>query len=518
LNEWTILSTEVADNTPVIIGVGQYSEWIDRPGYAALSYMDLAGRALAAAIADSGASGSVADGIDTLAAIRAFEMSRPDRVPPFGAPNNVPRAIARRVGANPARAILTTTGGQTNQQLVGEFASAIAAGASQCAVIVGAEAISTVLALTAKGEKPDWSEDVPGDFEDQGFGLEDLLEPALFVHGATGAIPLYALAENARRAKLGQGLEQYRREIGALFAPFTRVAAANPHAASPIERSAEELATVTDRNRVVAEPYTRMTVARDQVNQAAAIILASAGLARELGVPEQKWVHIHAVTAATELKLSQRPDLAAAPASIASVEAALARAGKGMAEMRYLDFYSCFAIPVFNQCDHFGLTADDPRGLTLTGGLPFFGGAGNNYSAHAIAEAVARVRADRGGFALVGANGGWMSKYATGIYSTVPAKWSGADRFAVLPKASNAVPLAAAPCASATVESYTINHAKTGSVAVWIGRNDAGERVCGNADLSHEPTRAAFEGGGKPFGARLTVTQEERDRMLGRIA
>ena len=29
-------------------------------------------------------------------------------------------------------------------------------------------------------------------------------------------------------------------------------------------------------------------------------------------------------------------------------------------------------------------------GLTLTGGLPFFGGAGNNYSAHAIAEAVQR--------------------------------------------------------------------------------------------------------------------------------
>lgn len=511
----------IADTTPVIIGVGQYSEKAGEPGYEALSYMDLGGRALAAAIADcdadSGASGQVAEAIDTLAAIRAFEMSRPGREPPFGAANNVPRALAKRVGANPARAILTTTGGQTNQQLVGEFAAAIAAGQSQCAAIVGAEAISTVLALSAKGEKPDWSEEVAGDFEDQGYGVEDLLEPPLFLHGATGAIPLYALCENARRAKLGMGLEEYRREIGNLFAPFTKIAAANPHSAAPFERSAEELATVTERNRIVAEPYPRMTVARDQVNQAAAIIIASAGLARALGVPEDKWVHIHAVTAATELKLSQRPDLAANPASIASVEAALARVGKAMADMRYIDFYSCFAIPVFNQCDHFGLGADDPRGLTLTGGLPFFGGAGNNYSAHAIAEAAECVRADRGSFALVGANGGWMSKYATGIYSTTPADWSSNDRFAKLPMATDQVMFAAEPGKRARIETYTINRSPKGDQAIFVGRNDAGGRVIGNADLADPATAAAFESG-EPFGAHVALSQDEKGRVIGRIA
>lgn len=506
----------IADNTPVIIGVGQYSERVGEPGYEALSYMDLAGRALTAAIDNSGAGGEVAGAIDTLAAIRAFEMSRPDRTPPFGAANNVPRAIAKRVGANPARAILTTTGGQTNQQLVGEFAQAIAAGDSECAVIVGSEAISTVLALSAKGEKPDWSEEVEGDFEDQGFGFDGLMEPPLFAHGATGAIPLYALAENARRAKLGMGPEEYRLEIGKLFEPFTKVAAANPHSAAPVERSAEELATVTERNRIVAEPYTRMTVARDQVNQAVAVIVASAGKARELGVPEDQWVHIHAVTAATELALMQRPDLSGNPASIASAEAALACAGKSLKEIGYIDFYSCFAIPVFNQIDHFGLSADDPRGLTLTGGLPFFGGAGNNYSAHAIAEAVERARADRGSFALVGANGGWMSKYATGIYSTEPADWSGNDRFEKLPMAEDAVAVATAPFDHATVETYTINRGKKGDVAVFVGRNAADERVCGNADLSDAPTRALFEGG-EPFGAQLTVTQNEQGQNIGRI-
>ena len=109
-----------------------------------------------------------------------------------------------------------------------------------------------------------------------------------------------------------------------------------------------------------------------------------------------------------------------------------------------------------------------------------------------------------------------MSKYATGIYSTDPADWSGNDRFEKLAKADNGVPVSSAPFDSATVETYTINNAKSGSVAVFIGRNDAGERVCGNADLSHEPTRAAFEGG-EPFGLRLSVTRDETGRNIAKI-
>lgn len=517
LNGLTASLTDIAANTPVIIGVGQYSERVNEPGYEALSSMDLGGRALKQAIADCSAKGSVAKALDSLAAIRAFEMSRPDRAPPFGGSDNIPRSFAKRVGADPSRMILSTTGGHYNQKMIGEFAADIAAGGSQCAAIVGSEVISTTLALTAKGEKPDWSEQVGGEFEDRGFGLEGMLEHALFAHGATGAIPLYAIAENARRAKSGKSPDEYRQEIGELFAPFTRVAACNSHAAAPKERSAQELATVTDRNRIVSEPYTRTTVARDQVNQAAAIIIASAETARALGVPEDKWVYIHAVTSAVELELSERPDLASAPASTASVERALEIAGKEMEGIDYLDFYSCFAIPVFNQCDHFGIAPDDPRGLTLTGGLPFFGGAGNNYSAHAICEAVARVRNERGSYALVGANGGWMSKYATGIYSCEPADWTKAGRVEALPKARNGVARSFSPFGVATVESYTINQAKTGSATIFIGRNSDGERVVGNADMSDDATRALFEGG-QPFGVQLRVVQSEDGKNIGTVA
>lgn len=50
--------------------------------------------------------------------------------------------------------------------------------------------------------------------------------------------------------------------------------------------------------------------------------------------------------------------------------------------------------------DGLGLSADDSRGLTVTGGPPFFGGAGNNYSMHAIAETVALLRATPGAYGM----------------------------------------------------------------------------------------------------------------------
>ena len=343
-----------------------------------------------------------------------------------------------------------------------------------------------------------------------------MFDAELLRHGAASAIAHYALFENARRARLGLSLADYRQAMGELFAPFTRIAAANPHAAAREARSAAELATVTPRNRIVAEPYPRLTVSRDQVNQAAALVVVSAGKARELGIPEERWVHIHAVADATELPVMERPDLSCSPSSIASIDAALARAGRSLDAVRYLDLYSCFAVPVFNVTDHFGLAIDDPRGLTLTGGLPFFGGAGNNYATHAIAEAVARVRAGRGSYALVGANGGFMSKYATGIYSTEPADWSGADRWLRVEGSIERAAKAAQPGDSLTLESYTIAESPRGPVGIVLGRDAGGARVAANADLSHEATRALFEGG-EPFGARLALSPADEGRTLARV-
>ncbi|MEO9492633.1 MAG: hypothetical protein ABJG26_13525, partial [Marinomonas sp.] len=65
--------------------------------------------------------------------------------------------------------------------------------------------------------------------------------------------------------------------------------------------------------------------------------------------------------------------------------------------------------------------------------------------------------------------------------------------------------------------SYTINHTKRGSDAVFIGRNADGERVSGNADLGDPATAELFEGG-NPFGAVLTVVQLADGRNMGQVA
>jgi len=498
----------IADSTPVIIGVGQYAERPDDPDYQALSPMDLGGKALAAAIADSGAAGDLAAAIDTIAAIRQFEISTPGAPVPFGKTNNPPRSYGARVGANPERAILEIVGGQGPQKLVGEFAADIAGGRSEVAAIVGSEAISTVLTLMSKGEKPDWSEEVKGQLEDRGFGMRGLLDKTLIAHRLAAPIPLYALFENARRAQRGTALDAYRHEIGELFAPFSEVAAANPYAAAPVARTVEELATITERNRIVAEPYTRMTVARDQVNQAAAIVIASAGKARELGIPEGKWVHIHAVTDAKELSVLERPNMETSPASINSVEDALAIAGIGMGEIGYLDLYSCFAVPVYNILDAFGMAPDDPRGLTLTGGLPFFGGAGNNYSGHAIVEAVYKLREDEGAYALVGANGGFMSKYATGIYSRHAADWSEAGRYQTLAEQPEKCAILDSYSGDAIVETYTVIPGKKGVVAAIVARTDDGARMVANVASGDGETLAVLQEG-EPFGRKVAVREED---------
>jgi acetyl-CoA C-acetyltransferase len=503
-----------ADRIPVIIGVGQFSEAPNHANYRALSPVELAAAAVREAIHDARAGGNLAGAVDTLAGIRQFEISTPDAQAPFGHSNNLPRSIANRVGANPRRAILEVAGGQGNQQLVGELAEDIARGRSDVAIIAGAEAISTVLHLNALGETRDWSETVTGDLEDRGFGIDGLLDEQLLRHGLVTAIAVYAVLENARRAQLGRSLAEYRRDIGQLFAPFSRVAAANPFAAARVEHTAEALATITDRNRIVAEPYARMTVARDQVNQAAALIVCSSAKAKALGVPADRCVHIHGVVGAHEPMPLQRPDLARSPASLAASARALQLAGRSIGDMNYFDLYSCFAIPVFNIIDGFGLAVDDPRRFSLTGGLPFFGGAGNNYSMHAIAEAVTRLRARPGTWAFIGANGGFMSKYSAGVYSTLPASWDAPEsRRQAIDDHPESITVVDGAVGRAILESYTIVPRAKGELAAVVARLPAGARCVAVAAPEDAKTLAELQRG-MPFGRAIQITPGSHGRNL----
>ncbi len=287
------------------------------------------------------------------------------------------------------------------------------------------------------------------------------------------------------------------------------MAAKNPFSSSPVERTVEELVTVTADNRMICDPYPRLMVARDTVNQGAAALLMSVAAARKLGVPEEKWVYLHGHADQREQDLLDREDLSVSYSSKQAVAEALRVADIGIDDVATFDLYSCFPFPVFVVCDDFGLAADDPRGLTLTGGLPYFGGPGNSYSLHGIAETVAAMRDKPGAFGLVGANGGIMSKYSVGVYSTTPVDWT-PDRskelqadIAALPK----VPVTRNANGAGVIETYSVRYDWPERTGIIIGRLDAdGSRFMA---ISTDEALVALMSDGDPLGAAITVTAGE---------
>lgn len=492
-------------HTPVVVGVGQAAERIDDAYYRAMSAVELATAGARAALEDCGADAAkVAAAIDTVAGVRQFEISGPAEAV-LGKSNNYPRSVANRIDADPARAILEIVGGQGPQHLITELAGEIAAGRSEVTLIFGSDATSTTRYFAGSDNRPDFSETVEGTLEDRGHGLEGLISRYTVIHGLVDAPTQYGLLENARRAGTGLSPAEYLRSMGELFAPFSKVAAGNPFAAAPVQRSVEELITVTDSNRMISEPYPRLLVARDQVNQGAAALLMSVESARKLGVPEENWVYLHGHADLQERSLLDRPDLGHAPSAVMAVREALRVAGVGVDDIATFDLYSCFPVPVFNICDGVGIAPDDPRGLTLTGGLPFFGGAGNNYSMHGVAETVARMRSAPGQFGLVGANGGIMSKYSVGIYSTSPVEWKPDQSAQLQARIADAPTVAVTEHADGpgTIETYTVRRDNGQLTGIIIGRLDAdGSRFLATTE---DDDLIALLTDGDPLGQAVSV-------------
>ena len=498
----------VDPRTPVIVGVGQFTERIDDSEYRGLSAVDLATEAVRAALADTGVDvTAAATAIETVYGLRQFEISGPMPAK-LGKSNNYPRSVMRRIGGDPTRVVLEPVGGQGPQKLVTEAGNAIAAGEFDVAMVIGSEPGSTARYFADRDDKPDFTEQVDGQLEDRGHQIHQYFTEYTASHGLTGAAVQYGLLDNARRGRLGRSVGDYRQEMAELFAPMSKVAAKNPFSSSPVERSVEEIVTVTDDNRMICDPYPRLLVARDQVNQGAAAIMMSVAAARRLGVPEEKWVYLHGHSDMTEQGLLDRVDLGASPAAVHAAREALRVAEIGVDDIATFDLYSCFPFPVFVVSEALGIDGADPRGLTVTGGLPYFGGPGNSYSLHAIAETVGRIRETLGQFGFVGANGGTMSKYSVGIYSTLPVGWR-TDRSAALNlevAALTKVPVTEWPEGRGTIETYSVRYDWPVRTGVIIGRSDADNTRF--MALTEDENLVALMSDGDPLGAAIEVRRD----------
>jgi len=485
--------------TPVLIGAGQFTYRGD-PG-ASPSPVALLKIAAERAAADAGLGAAALAAIDGLA-VAGFTIDAPGSTrSAIPHSSNPPASLAREIGAAPGWAVYSHMGGNTPQQLVNVIAERIARGETELALAVGAEFLGSAMKRLTKGLGfDDWNEDQDLPEPERIGDPRPGVTPYEARHGLNRPINTYPLFENALRARDGRSIPDHQARLGELFAPFTRVAARNPEAWFPVERTPEELVAVSDKNRMVGFPYPKLLNAIMEVDQSAGVLIASEKKARELGVPQDKWVYLHGCADAADLWFPlDRQNFHSSPAMRLTGQRALEMAGVGLDRIDFIDLYSCFPVAVEIGAEELGLALDDPRGLTVTGGLPYAGGPGNNYAMHSIAVMAGKLRAKPGAFGLVTANGWYLTKQSTGIYSTTkpPTPFERQDP-KVLQRQIDALPHPAvieAPQGAARIETYTVVHRREGPfMGIVVGRDEAGRRFVANTPADPE-TLAGLERG-----------------------
>lgn len=470
----------VADRTPVLIGAGQFTY----RGEAGQSPSPTALLKIAAdrAVRDAGLADGVLAGLDGLAVMGfAVDAEGDPRVIPHS--TNPPATLARRLGADPRWSVYAEMGGNSPQHAINLVCDRIARGENDFVMVVGAEFLGAGVKRLTRGlgfEDWDDAEDLPPPMRigDPRPGVSAYEAR----HGMGRPINTYPMFENALRAQAGRSIADHQAHLGRLFAPFTKVAAANPEAWFPVERTPEELVTVTDRNRMVGFPYPKYLNAIMEVDQSAGVIITSLEKARALGVAEDRMVFLHGCADAHDLWFPlDRQNYHSSPAMRLTGKAALDMAGITLDQVSHFDLYSCFPSAVQIGARELGLALDDPRGLTVTGGLPYAGGPGNNYAMHSVVVMMQRLRARPGEFGLVTANGWYLTKQSTGVYGTTkPRNSISPDASASLQAQINSLEhptVIEKPSGAARIETYTVVHGREGyMLGIVIGRDSENRR------------------------------------------
>jgi acetyl-CoA C-acetyltransferase len=510
--------------TPVIVGVGQKTvHWDPASGQAAPSPQSLRADAARLALADSGAADALGGIIDRVVAVRTMLDSVPGAPQPFGRCANPPGTVAADLGLNPRECIHSHVGGDQPQALVNESAAAIFAGNARAVLLTGSEATAAMKAALKAGQTLDWSHSAGDTQDDRGLGAS-LLSAYDVANGLGAPTQTYPAFEQALRARWGNSVAQHRALMSQLWSGFSTVAAGNPHAQFPVERSVEYLSTPSKENYPVADPYLKWDVAQDAVNQGAAVVLTSVGEADRLGITADKRVFLHGHGHAKDKVPSERPDLSKSLTTELVLKQALETSGMADASgIALYDLYSCFPVAVLLAAEALGL--DWQRGsnlpgraaaLTLTGGLPFFGGAGNNYSMHGIAEMVTRLRDVPGQFGLVLANGGFLSKEAAGVYSTVaPAQWQPVSNADIQAACDGQVgPRLLSENAHGAIESWSVTWAKgVPQRGYAFVRTDDGARILART-RKDEAAKLHALADPEAIGKRVSIVHEDGINLI----
>ncbi len=388
---------------PVIVGIGEITDRADAADRGPIGAEPAALMAEALRRADGDAGGGWLPRIASLDVVNAVSWPYAD----------LPARVAALLDHRPAHLAYGPVGGETPVRFLHEAARRIARGEVAVAALCSGEAEHSAGAARRAGLDPARDATPPWTVPDPAWTnprARDYLHPQALRHGLSQPVVVYPLYEIALQAAWGQTPRRGRDESAALWAGMSRVAAENPHGWLRRSFAPDEIATPTPANRPIAWPYTKLMVANPVVNQAAALIVTSLGLARAAGIPEHRLVPIGPGAAASEPRdWLSRDRFDHAPAQDAVLEATLRRAGLAASDLTAIELYSCFPCVPKMARRRLGLPADAVS--TVAGGLTFFGAPLNGYMAHAACAMVRRLRDAPGRAGLLYGQGEFVTKH-----------------------------------------------------------------------------------------------------------
>jgi acetyl-CoA C-acetyltransferase len=320
----------------------------------------------------------------------------------------------------------------------------------------------------------------------------------------------YALIENALAAAEGQGPDDHRAAIAALWERFNVVARSNPRAAFASPRSAADLATPSPANRPLAFPYNKWHASQWTVDQAAALVLCSVEAARAHRVPVDRWVFpLVGVDAGHALSLSRRRDLHRWPAMGVLGRAAADRIGRPLDEVEQIELYSCFPSAVRVQQRELGLPLDGTP--TVTGGMAFAGGPFNNFVYQATASMVPLLRDHPAALGLVTTVCGLLTKPGLAVWSATPDGRAPllSDLAAEAAGVTGAVDVADEHHGSARVVTATVGYTGMDTARTFVLAEIDPRRRCLAWSDDHDLAATAIAGGLIGTDVRIAGTRVE---------
>jgi acetyl-CoA acetyltransferase len=351
---------------------------------------------------------------------------------------NIAQEIIDGMGLNAQKGQVTGHGGNAPILAMDELCRDIANGECKVGIVCGGEALATLAMMSKRTEMPKVAESKAPTRRALGGNADDILKR----HGCFLPIHCYPLLENARSHALGKSNQEMEKKAAELYQAFDEIAVKVKgswnEGRKPLKLEDIQAWSISNpKNRMICYPYPLLQCAFNTVNLASAVVIADESWLLEMGI-EGPFVYPMASVGASDCgSILHRSTYSSSPSMTHSIVQTLRLARLSKEQVDLWDIYSCFPFVPLAASD---LIGKDAKHLSLLGGLTSFGGAGNNYSLHAVIELTRRLKARQGDsrhaeYGVILANGGNATYHHAMAFSSKPTAFVNklADEL-VLPK------------------------------------------------------------------------------------